>query len=686
MFDRQWIFNIKQHNEYIDSCQNKSKKMTFVDEIMHKRGIFGKTGGVETLSDPYILPDMAGAVDRILNAVEEGELIAVFGDYDADGVTAAAVLCHFLQKVMSAEVIPYIPDRISEGYGMSAEAIDKLSEEGVTLIVTVDNGIVAFEQIEYAISLGMDVVVTDHHKCAERLPECSAVVDPCILKEDTPLSQLCGAGVAFTLIRALAEEIGANEEIARYIPIVMIGTLGDVVPLVGDNRVIVKYGLEHIHDFNWVGLEKLLNIINEGKTSQPSISSMFISFQLVPKLNAAGRLGNAMRAFELLVCDDDSEAEQLARELMNENAKRQETEAEIAEKAMQEENLKTTDADAVVVALGEDWHHGVIGIVASRLTDKYKKTSFVLTVDNNEEGRNDVAKGSARAVKGFDLHKALTGCAHLLEKFGGHEMAAGLTIKVENIPEFIEYMNDYARDNLVCHLPANIEIDAVVMPEEITLEEVERLSDLEPHGTGNPAPMLCVRNLQPIRCAKVGESGKHLKMTFCTEDATGRRLTFEGIAFSQGTYEDMIKSIGKKCSVVCKAEINVWQGRKSISLLISDIHDADYNIDNNIKCVYNSDYITDRGFLLDRNTLAAMYKHFISYGESFKFNDLYRIRESMRRMGILCTWYEIRCGLDVFIELGLIKRKDKQTFFIVKNAEKVNLSQSCIYNMAQAEV
>jgi single-stranded-DNA-specific exonuclease len=330
----------------------------------------------ELTVDPFSIKDMDKAAERVNKAIDEFEFICVFGDYDADGVTAAAVLCHFLQNVMSAEVIPYIPDRISEGYGMSAEAIDKLSEEGVTLIVTVDNGIVAFEQIEYAISLGMDVVVTDHHKCAERLPECSAVVDPCILKEDTPLSQLCGAGVAFTLIRALAEEIGANEEIARYIPIVMIGTLGDVVPLVGDNRVIVKYGLEHIHDFNWVGLEKLLNIINEGKTSQPSISSMFISFQLVPKLNAAGRLGNAMRAFELLVCDDDSEAEQLARELMNENAKRQETEAEIAEKAMQEENLKTTDADAVVVALGEDWHHGVIGIVASRLTDKYKKTSL----------------------------------------------------------------------------------------------------------------------------------------------------------------------------------------------------------------------------------------------------------------------------------------------------------------------
>lgn len=683
MFDRQWIFNLKQHNDYINSCCNKGEKLTFVDEIMHKRGIFGKTGGLETLSDPYILPDMAGAVDRILNAVEEGELIAVFGDYDADGVTAAAVLCHFLQNVMSAEVIPYIPDRLSEGYGMSVEAIEKLSEAGVTLIVTVDNGIVAFEQIEYAISLGMDVVVTDHHKCAERLPECSAVVDPCILKEDTPLSQLCGAGVAFTLVRALAEEIGASDEVNQYVPIVMIGTLGDVVPLVGDNRVIVKYGIEHIHDYNWLGLENLINTINEGKSSQPNISSMFISFQLVPKLNAAGRLGNAMRAFDLLVCDDDNEAKQLARELVDENTKRQETEAEIVEKAMQEDNLRTTDTDAVVLALGEDWHHGVIGIVASRLTDKYKKTSFVLTVDN-EDG--NIAKGSARSVKGFDLHKALTGCAHLLEKFGGHEMAAGLTIKVENIPDFIEYMNDYARNNLVCHLPANIEIDAVVMPEEITLEEVERLSDLEPYGTGNPSPILCVRNLQPIRCVKVGDGGKHLKITFCAEGANGRKLTLEGIAFSQGVYEDMIKSIGKMCSVVCKAEINVWQGRKSISLLISDVYDADYNIDNNIKCVYNSDYITDRGFLLERNTLAVMYKHFVSYGEFFKFNDLYRIRESMRRMGILCTWYEIRSGLDVFVELGLIKRKDKQTFFIIKNAEKVDLSQSCIYKMAQAEV
>ena len=388
MFDKQWIFNIKQHKDYLEFCNANGLETSFVDEIMFKRGIEGKTGGVDTLSDPYILPDMARAVDRILTAVEDGEKIAVFGDYDADGVTATAVLYHFLQNIAEANVISYIPDRLTEGYGISVAAVDTLGDAGVTLIVTVDNGIVAFDQIAHAAELGIDVVVTDHHKCADVLPECCAVVDPCILKEETPLNNLCGAGVAFTLIRALADEIGVYEEINRYIPIVMIGTLGDVVPLTGDNRVIVKYGMEKLCDFGWIGLESLISKITEGKSSQQKISSMFISYQLVPKLNAAGRLGNAMRAFELLVCEEINEAARLAEELIAENTKRQATEAEIAEKAMKEDSLKTTDKDGIVLAMGENWHHGVIGIVASRLTEKYKKPSFVLSIEKDSEGKN----------------------------------------------------------------------------------------------------------------------------------------------------------------------------------------------------------------------------------------------------------------------------------------------------------
>lgn len=688
MFDKQWIFDIKKHNEYTEFCEENGRKTSFVDEIMYKRGIDGRIGGVEMLSDPYILPDMAKAVDRIMNAVEDGEKIAVFGDYDADGVTATAVLYHFLKNVMEADVIMYIPDRLTEGYGMSTAAIDTIGTEGVTLIITVDNGIVAFEQIEYAMGMGIDVVVTDHHKCGDRLPTCCAVVNPCIIKEETPLSRLCGAGVAFTLIRAIADEMGAAEEIYKYIPIVMIGTLGDVVPLAGDNRIIVKYGMENISGFGWTGLDKLIEKINTGKATSTSISSMFVSFQLVPKLNAAGRLGNAVRAFELLICEDEAEAECLAEELIQENAKRQEKEAEIVEMAMQEENIKTSDTDAVVVALGENWHHGVIGIVAARITEKYKKPSFVLTIDKDstESAGINVAKGSARSVKGFDLHKALTSCADLLVQFGGHEMAAGLSIKVDKIEEFIKRINKFAEENAESILPANIEIDAVVAPEEISVETVEKLADLEPYGPGNVQPVLCVRNLQPISCTKVGEKGKHLRITLCAEASDGRKLSFEGIAFSRGAYEGMVKSIGKVCSIACRAEINVWQGRKGVSLLIADIFDGDYNIDNKLKCVYNSDYTTDWGFTLQRETLVVMYKQFAKFGESFKFNDLYRVRDNMRKMGIQCTWYAVRNGLDVFIELGLIKRKDKQTYIIEKNTEKVDLTKSGIYKKAQAEV
>lgn len=685
MFDKQWIFNIKKHNEYIDFCKSKGKKSSFADEIMFKRGLQGKTGGTEMLSDPYILPDMASAVDRILSAVEDGEKIAVFGDYDADGVTATAIMYHFLQNIMEADVVSYIPDRMTEGYGISIEAIDKLSKDDVNLIITVDNGIVAFEQVEYASSLGIDVVVTDHHKCADTLPNCCAVVDPCILKEETPLNHLCGAGVAFTIIRAIADEIGVSEEIYKYIPFAMIGTLGDVVSLVGDNRIIVKYGMDHFFDYNWTGIKNLFDKVNMGKTIQ-NINSNFISFQIVPKLNAAGRLGNAMRAFRLLICEENEEAEELAEELICENTKRKATETEIAEKAMQKENIKTNDNDAIVIALGENWHHGVIGIVAARLTEIYKKPSFVLSLDTDVTGNGDIAKGSARSVKGFNLHKALQGCSELLEKFGGHEMAAGITIKLENIPEFIKVMNHYVKNNKDCQVPPNIEIDAVVMPNELTIDEVERICDLEPYGMGNPEPVLCVRNIRPMSCMKVGEGGKHLKIMFAAQGDDGSNIMLEGIAFSQGVYESFIKSIGSICSIACRAEINEWKGRRNVTLLINDIYDGDYNIDNNLKCVYNSDYITDRGFSPQRNILAVLYKQFLKFEDKFKFHDLYLIRDNIRKMGMICTWFEIKCGLDIFVELGLIKRVDKLTFVLVKNSEKIELAQSKIFKMVQAEV
>ena len=679
MFDRQWIFNISQHNKYLTECKAAGKKPSFLEEIFYKRGIGGAPGGLECLSDPYALPDMDRAVDRILAAAEEGERVAVFGDYDADGVTASAILYHFFKNMLELDVICYIPDRLSEGYGMSCAAVDKLAEEDVPLIVTVDNGIVALAEIEHAASLGIDVVVTDHHRCGERLPVCSAVVDPCILSGKTPARDLCGAGVAYALICALADSVGLFEEVRRYVPIVMVGTLGDAVALTGDNRILVKYGMEHLFDFGWIGLEQLLEKAASGKRN--AITSTFLLFYLVPKLNAAGRLGAAERAFRLLVSEDGQEAAALAEELMTENAKRQTTEAEIAEKAMRAENKVTTDDDAVVVAVGDDWHPGVIGIVASRLTEKFNKPAFVLVKEPD-----GTVKGSARSIKGFDLHAALSSCAGLLERYGGHEMAAGLCIKSENLRPFIDSLNKYSADHSnYRETPPNLEIDAVVLPEELTVETVARISEMEPYGVGNPQPVFCVRNLRIDRCAKVGENGKHLKLSFSSETADGRKIVLDGIAFSQGAYESMLRSIGGVCSVVCKAELNEWMGRKKVALIVSDLHDEDYNIDNSLKCVYNSDYITCRGFALERRMLAVMYKLLLSYGDSFKFSDLYHIREKMRRMSVECTWYGIRNGIDIFTELGLVVRKDKQNFRIALQPGKTDLGASAIYCRAQVE-
>lgn len=678
MFDKQWIFDIEQHKAYLEKCEANGKKPCFEEEIMFKRGISGKAGEIEDLSDPYILPDMDRAVDRILSAVEEGQKIAVFGDYDADGVTASAVLYHFLQNLMGAEVVCYIPDRVLEGYGMSIGAIDKIADMDVSLIITVDNGIVAFDEIEHAKALGIDIVVTDHHKCSDKLPECCAVVNPCILKENTPASHLCGAGVAYALVRALAEAIGLYEETACYLPIVMIGTLGDVVPLDGDNRIIVKYGMEHFSEYPWPGLQSLMKLISEGRSTPPNITSVFISFQIVPKINAAGRIGNAKRAFDLLISEDLQEAQMLAGELMAENLKRKETENEIAEAAMSEEHLISMPEDAVVVAVGEGWHHGVIGIVASKLVEKYGKPAFVFSSEDN------MAKGSARSIEGFNIHAALTSCAELTERFGGHEMAAGLCVPKDNLRKLVEAMNKFAKENKeALSKPPSIEIDAVAEPFEITVETARKIAELEPFGTGNPEPLVCIRNLKLNYCSKVGENGKHLKMSFLSAAPEANNIVIDAIAFSKGSFETMVKQVRGVCSIIGRLQINTWQGQERVSVIVSDIFDDDYNVDKIVNCVYNSRYITSNSFAMERKTLTVMYKQLLSCGESFKFTEIYRVREIMRQAGISCTWYLIRAGLDIFTELGLIIRKDRNNFIIQKDAKKVELTDSVLYRAIQ---
>ncbi len=678
MFDRQWVFNKTEHREYAGAP-------SFIDEIYHRRGIDPeKSDDISQLSDPFMLPDMDRAVERLLTAVEEGERIAVFGDYDADGVTASAALWHFIVNMLGADALCYIPDRISEGYGMSCSAVQKLAEQSVSLIITVDNGITAFKEAEYAASLGMDVVITDHHRCDDKVPHCAAAVDPCLLHDKAaPLRDLCGAGVAFALISATASQIGLGDEIYRYVPIVMIGTLGDAVPLTGDNRIIVKYGLKNIFRYGWTGIERLISDINGARQKAgpggKEITASYITFNVVPKLNAAGRLGNAARAYELLISEDEETAARLSAELINENTKRQTMEAEITDKAVSPENMLTSENDSVAVSLGDGWHHGVIGIVAAKLTEKFGKPSVVLVKEEN-----GLARGSARSVKGFDIYKALSGCPELMERFGGHEMAAGMTIKQENIPELIKRLNRFAAESRTyISEPPNTEIDAVILPEEITPETCEALSTLEPYGNGNPPPVLCVRGLRAESCSKVGDGGKHLKILFSARTSGGRSITLNGIAFSQGACENIVKSMDGPCSVICRPEINVWQGRTSVSLIISDIYDGDYNIDNGFECVYNRDYVTDAGFALERGTLAVMYKQLQSMGDSFRFSDLYIMRSDMHRAGTACTWYQIRNGLGVFTELGLIKRTDKQNYAILKPAGKADLMSSEIYRGTQ---
>lgn len=265
-------------------------------------------------------------------------------------------------------------------------------------------------------------------------------------------------------------------------------------------------------------------------------------------------------------------------------------------------------------------------------------------------------------------------------------MAAGLSLKTENLRPFIDSLNKFASEHSNYRSePPNLEIDAVVLPEELTLENVARISDLEPYGTGNPQPVICVRNLRIAQCSKVGDQGKHLKFSFYRDLPDGRRIYLDGVAFSQGVYEAMARSITDVCSVVCKVELNEWMGKQRVSLLVSDVFDGDYTVEHGVQCVYNDDYVTCRGFAVDRGKLAVLYKQLLSYGDSFKFSDLYQIRRNIRRLGAECTWYEIRNGIDIFTELGLVRRKDKQNFSIAKQSGKLELTSSNIYCRAQVK-
>ncbi len=458
--------------------------------------------GEEELSDPALLTDMDAACQRIWQAIDNGETIAVFGDYDVDGVTATALLYQHL-KGMGATVKCMLPSREGDGYGLSKNAIQSMHNKGCSLIVTVDNGISAVEEAEFAASLGMDLIITDHHLPPETLPKAVAVVDPRREDDHSPFKGLCGAGVAFKLCAAL--DGCPPEEMLDYCgDLAAVGTVADVMPLVGENRTLVKAGLQQLQQTDRPGFGALLEEVGlAGK----SITAENISYAIAPRINAAGRMDNAVTALQLVLCEDPDRAGELAHKLNEINAHRQETEQQIfkAAEELLEQQPERLD-DRIMLLWGRDWHPGVIGIVASRLVERTGRPVIVVTIDEHGEG-----KGSGRSVQGFNLHTCIGSCADLLVRYGGHAMAAGLSVREENLPELRRRLNEWAaRECPVLHTPP-LTCDVTIHLDRITVESVRHLDQLAPYGAENPTPVFLLQSAVVDGVYPVSE-GRHSRL------------------------------------------------------------------------------------------------------------------------------------------------------------------------------
>lgn len=531
--------------------------------VLAARGITSAEAAAEALErdrslslSPMLMRDMDRAVARIQQAISGGETIAVFGDYDVDGITSTVLLMDYLRSC-GVRCLRHIPRRIEDGYGLSKDTIQSLRDQGATLMITVDCGITGNEEVDYAASIGLDVVITDHHECKEELPAAVAVVDPHRGDCAYPFKHLAGVGVALKLVLALGGESREDALFARYCTLAAIGTIADVMRMEGENRTIVSCGLEALPHTDFVGIHALLK--EAGLLNKP-ITSVQIGFVLAPRINAAGRMGKADLAADLLETSDPARAEELARELCDLNRQRQEVEQTICAEATEKiRNLRTEDRSALVLS-SEKWHQGVVGIVASRLSEKYACPSFMIHL------KDGVGKGSCRSYGGFNLFAALESCADLLEGFGGHELAAGFTISEENIDAFRTRMNRYVRTASGGVTPVScLDVDApITCPAEVTLEEVGELDRLEPYGAGNPRPVFALLGATVDVMQPVGQ-GRHLK--FRLSKGTCR---FDAIFFSMTEAESGVAA-GMRVDAAFYLQANTFRGNTTLQLQLIDI-------------------------------------------------------------------------------------------------------------------
>ena len=612
----------------------------------------------ELSHSPLLMRDMDKAVARIRRALADGEKMAVFGDYDVDGITSTVLLVDYLRS-RGADCLKYIPRRVEDGYGLGKEALRGLRARGVTLVITVDCGITGVEEARFAREIGLDLVITDHHECKDELPDAAAVVDPRRPDCPYPFKHLAGVGVALKLVLALD---GQREEalFARYCTLAAIGTVADVMQMTGENRTIVCRGLESIGGSDFLGLRALLR---ETGLAGREVSSTQIGFILAPRLNAAGRMGEAELAADLLLTDDPARAEALARELCGLNRERQAVEQEIFAQAVEQIEFLPAGERSALVLSSEVWHQGVVGIVASRLSEKYSCPSFMIHLQNG------MGKGSCRSYGGFNLFSALESCRDLLVDFGGHELAAGFNIREEDIPAFRRRMNrcvcDYRNgETPVSSLAVDVEIRH---PEWVTLEELEALSRLEPYGAGNERPVFTIMGARVESMQSVGQN-RHLKLRLVKEDCRFDAIFFSATAAACGV------SVGTRVDAAFHLQVNEFRGLSSVQLQLVDLRPAAAPSQRERECLelverlVSGLEITEEEalrLLPERRQLAALWRAIGRLEQEEAASRLPTLRRLAGALDGAESFLRAAFGVEIFAERGLVTLAIREDRMIV---------------------
>lgn len=626
------------------------------------------------LTDPFLLKDMDRAAERIARAIDGMEKIAVYGDYDADGITSTAMVYSYLET-RGADVMYYIPQREGEGYGMNVGAVEYLASLGVSLIITVDNGISSVQEVARAGELGMDVVITDHHRPQETLPPATAVVDAYRADDESPYKHFSGAGIAFKLLMALEEGTGDTEDLLEaYGDLAAIGTVGDVVPLTGENRTLIRAGLRLLSESDRPGVRALLR--DSGFTGR-SLTATNVAFTLVPRINATGRMGSPDRAVRLLISGYDEETAALSADICADNEERRRVEASISEAAFADIEARGLLNDRVIVVDGEDWHHGVIGIVASRITDRYGKPCIVLSRGETE------AKGSGRSVEGFSLFEAVCACGDLLIKYGGHPMAAGVTLQTDKIEQFRAAINAYAAKRFPQMPAQTVTLDCRLNPAALSVSMVESLARLEPFGNGNPQPVFGLYNMTLDDISAVG-GGNHLRLTLEKNGAVMTAMRFNTKP------EEFVYQRGDRLDLAVQLEAREYRGQPSLTVIVRDIKPAAFDTGKNIAALASyasrqrGEPLTqaDKARLCpDRAYLAAAYRALRALDG--KPMDLIRLTA---QLGPESTLGKLRTALDAFEERGLVHstlQGDRVTAQIMETSGKVDITQSPVLSALQ---